>query len=438
MASRDDLRKNRDAQQGLQDAMRYTMNLSKQQKKQMADDLYELRKEYKALNEEVVKGEKATEVAVGKTQAAVSSLASAFGKMGAAAASAVVSVGASFAGLAASVALFNPALVNRFTWELKNLGAALGNIVQPIIASATSWFIRLNTWLTNLSPTTKKLIATVTALGTSFVLVAKFTALLTPALAALGAVTSAVLTIIITKGTAANVLLAGVPALVGLLTTAISGLITLVGGLAAYGSIFGDMAGGAGAFAEVTAALKEAFVELSPLLGIALDMAKAMGPLFAASVKLAVVSIKVMVAALAPLIVSMSVLVDLMQSLATGTLAFGVTSAAIGGFADFFSGKKDSKKNGGQTFAAGQAGWESVDAAWRRATTSALSTPGDDKQLGFLQSIAESATLIATNTRPRDVGNQVLQFNQSVYQQASGVYNRFLNPMNTIRRIVGG
>lgn len=73
---------------------------------------------------------------------------------------AFVAIGAVLATSAAA----DPGAVRIFTFEVQNLAAAFGTILMPILNAATAIIVRLNAWITNLSPAAKAVIVAIIAM----------------------------------------------------------------------------------------------------------------------------------------------------------------------------------------------------------------------------------------------------------------------------------
>ncbi len=101
--------------------------------------------------------------------------------------------------LVETVGAFNPAVVTRFQYALRDLFAVVGQMLQPALEKMTEVVQEISKWLYNLDPGTKKLISTIAsagaalaALGAAFVAIAPVITTATGGIVALGTALSVV------------------------------------------------------------------------------------------------------------------------------------------------------------------------------------------------------------------------------------------------------
>lgn len=319
--------------------------------------------------------------AANEAKRAATELTTAFERLGTAAASAALNVGGAFAGVAASVKLFNPGIVSQFTMELRNLGAAIGSVLEPVIRQATGWFSRLNEQITSLSPATKQLIAAVTALGISFTISRQLVNMLAPAISAMAAIASAAISIVMAKGLALNTVLGGIPLVIGGIVTAITTLLGLGAGLGVFGEAFGGMNSQLKPLADLGKAISNMFRAWVPLFReLAIVAAQALTPVFEAIARGTVIMIN-FGARLLQTIGSMMMAARIFPGI--GAMLYDLGARILNG----------GGSGGGKTYAAGTPQWMAVDEASRRAQAAAFgSSRVDEQQLGQLQAINNNTT----------------------------------------------
>lgn len=432
MATRSDLRRMREDINVLRNAARLLVDPRAQAR--ALNDLDDMQKKYALVADEVKDGEKKVSAAMSAQSRAVKAFSGVFDQMAKVATGAFIGIGAALGGITAAVQLFNPAIVQRFTWELRNLGAAFGRMLQPVIEQATKFVIRLNEAITNMSPGAKRLVATISALGASFIMARSAVGLLMPVVAAFGALAGAVITALIAKGAALNIALAGIPAIIGAVVTLFGALATGAVTLGIYGEAFGDMAGSGSGLREISAAFKEIFNTLKPVFKVMMEGFASFSPLFVVAAKGIVFQIKVMIVALGALSLAAAAVGEAFSRMFGGR--GGQIAAAWARLQSMLNPQQETGR-GNRTFAAGQASWEQVDEAGRRAIAAAFSVGRESEEQQMVRHLDHIDT--STSTMAEEIiAGIVSGLTGGVFGRGVGIHRREPNAAPGFRAPVGG
>ncbi len=183
------------------------------------------------------------------------------------------------------VDLFSPGTMRIYNMEVQNLGAAMGSILRPVVQALIPLLQQVNTWLTNLTPTTKAIMAAMAMGAAAIATFGSAWSMLAPLVtSAIGVIQTAIGALSVEMGVL-DVESGGILPLLGLVATALVGC----GGAAAFAE------GGLGGIGDVLEALTTAF---EPIVDVAGVVVKALADALVPVVKILADNLK----SLAPLL----------------------------------------------------------------------------------------------------------------------------------------